>query len=371
MGVDYRTGKRVWTYPWQSAYEFFDEEDSSLDGLAGQTGAGDLLSQRVWNDVPYGRITSDGQRVFILDDLREVEMASFSPMINLQGTRPADTGTNTLVALDLATEGKLLWRLGAGADEVSGLSDAFFLGPPLPLDGRLYVMVEIAGDINLSCLDPATGDELWRQQLVAVESGGIDSDPIRRVAGAMPSYHEGILICPTGAGAIVAIDLGDQMLRWGVRYDRNTEMIRSVSGRGRGLEASQLMQRWFSGAAVARRTSLLVTPIESDRLFGFDLLTGDSLFEEKPRVHMRYLAGIRDGRFFVVGRNEMRAFDLRSGRAIWTTPRDMLAAGQQISGYGVFGKGEYFIPTTANQIVQISLADGSVHQPPQYALPTR
>ncbi len=360
VGVDYRTGKRVWTYPWQSAYEYFDEEESSLDGITTETGPGDLLSQRVWNDVPYGQITSDGERVFMLDDLREVEMASFSPMINLRGTRPADTGKNTLVALDLATEGKLLWRLGAGSDEASTLSDAFFLGPPLPLDGRLYVMVEIAGDINLCCLDPATGEEVWRQQLVAVESGGIDADPIRRVAGAMPSYHEGILICPTGAGAVVAIDLGDQMLRWGVNYDRNTEMIRSVSGRGRGLEASQLMQRWFSGAAIASNRRLLVTPIESDRLFGFDLLTGESLFPQKNRVHMRYLAGIRDGRFYVVGANQVRAFDLQSGASVWTSPRDMLAAGQQVSGLGVFGDGDYFVPTSTNQIVRISLADGTV-----------
>ncbi len=360
VGVDYRTGKRVWIYPWEGTYELFDEEEAALDALGGRSEQADLLTQRVWNDVPYGQISSDGERVYLLDDLREVEMARFSPMINLRGTRPADTGSNTLVALELETEGKLLWRIGTGSDDDTSLSNAFFLGPPLPLDGRLYVMAEIAGDINLCCLDPDTGKELWRQQLVAVESTGIDGDPIRRVAGAMPTYHEGVLICPTGVGAIVALDLSDRMLRWGVNYERNAEMIRSVSGRGRGLEASQLMQRWFSGAAVAQGGAVLVTPIEADRLMGLELLTGKSLFPQKNRVHMRYLAGIRGDRFFTVGANQVRAFDLNNGVSVWTTPRDMLASGELISGYGLFGDGEYLVPTTSDQIVRISLEDGTV-----------
>ncbi len=356
VGVDYRTGKRVWTWPWFSPA--FNEENLEFDSVPGEEGPGDLLSQRVWNDLPYGQMTSDGERVFIIDDLGEVEVAAFSP-IGLGGTRPSDTGTNTLVALDLATEGKLLWRIGAGSEEASKLSGAFFLGPPLPLDGRLYVMIELAGDIILSCLDPATGGELWRQQLVAVESGGVDVDPIRRVAGASPTYYEGLLICPTGAGAVVAVDLSDRVLRWGLAFDRNTEMIRSVSGRG-GLEATQLMQRWYSGTAIASDDTLLVTPIESDRLFGLELLTGRRRFAEKNRVHMRYLAGIRDGRFFVVGANQVNAFDLHTGASIWTTSPEMFAAGQQVVGRGVFGDGDYLLPTTSNQLIRISLADGDV-----------
>ncbi|MFK8114696.1 MAG: PQQ-binding-like beta-propeller repeat protein [Rubripirellula sp.] len=361
VGVDYRTGKRVWTYPWQAAYEGFPDEDSAIDSFGSElSDPSELISQRVWNDLPYGQITSDGDRVFMLDDLGEVEAATFGTGINLGGSRPADTRTNTLVALDLATEGKLLWRLGAGADDDPKFSDAFFLGPPLPLDGRLYVMVEVAGDISLACLHPATGEELWRQQLVAVESGGIHRDPIRRVAGAVPTYHEGILLCPTGAGAMLAIDLADRMLRWGISYERNREMLSSITRGGRGLETSQLMQRWHTGVAVAHEDAVLVTPIETDRLFGFSLLTGDSLFDEKNRVNSRYLAGIRDGSFYVAGSNHLRAFNLSDGSLRWTTPSDMLSAGQQIAGQGVFGKDNYLVPTTSNQIIRVSLKDGSV-----------
>lgn len=356
VGVDYETGKRVWTYPWFSSSA--EKEKAVFDTLDGDGGPGDLLSQRVWNDLPYGQVTSDGERVYMIDDLAEVEAASFNS-IGLGGTRPADNRTNTLIALELETEGKLRWRIGAGADDPSDLSNAFFLGPPLPLDGRLYVMVELAGDVNLCCLDPVTGSELWRQQLVAVESGSVDRDPIRRVAGATPTYQEGLLICSTGAGAVVAIDLSDRMLRWGLSFDRNTEMVRSISGRGT-VEATQLMQRWYSGTAIAIDDTLLVTPIESDRLFGLDLLTGKRRFAEKSRVHMRYLAGARDGKFFVVGSKQMRAYDLESGRSVWTSPGDLVTAGQQISGVGVFGDGDYLLPTTSNQLIRVSLDNGTV-----------
>ncbi len=361
VGVDYRTGKRVWTYPWQLGYDSLEEESSALEELIGQEQRQPLLSQRVWNDLPYGQISSDGRNVYLLDQLRQVESAGMNTLLNFRGVRRVDNSTNTLVGLELATEGKLRWRLGAEGDTDS-FSEAFFLGPPLPVDGRLYVMAEIAGDITLCCLEPDTGKELWRQQLLAVESGGVGTDPIRRVAGAMPSYHEGILICPTGAGAVVAIDLVDRTLRWGASVERNAEMLRSIAGGGRAIEASKLMQRWFSGAAIAANDAVLVTPIESDRLYGFDLLSGETLFPQKNRGYMLYVAGIRDGKFFVVGTHQIRAFEVETGQPVWTTPRDLVSAGQQIAGLGVFGEYDYFVPTTTNEVIQVSLADGTVRQ---------
>ncbi len=359
VGVDYRTGKRVWQYPWQSTYEGFDDDEASFDMLPGEESGVDLLSQRVWNDLPFGQMSSDGERVFVLDDLGKVEPMTFNPIIGMQGSRPADRGRNTLVALDLKTEGKLLWQVGAGEEQATSLTDAFFLGPPLPLDGRLYVMIEVAGDICLSCLEPRTGEELWRQQLVAIETGGIDLDPIRRVAGAMPTFHRGVLLCPTGAGAVVAVDLVDRMLRWGRSYDRNTELTHSLMN-GNGLDQNQLMQRWFDGAAIIVDDTVVITPIESDRLFVLDLFSGDERFAEKPRVRMRYVAGIRDNRILVAGSDHVRALDLQSGNTLWTTPADWLSAGQQVSGIGLFGTDDYLVPTTSNQLIRISLADGSV-----------
>ena len=361
VGVDYKTGKRVWTYPWQSGWEPAEDEEILFDELSADEDTDERISGRIWNDVPYGQVTSDGDRVFMLTDLSDIKMASFNQSMMFRGTRPSDNRTNTLVALEMETEGKLLWRLGQNGDPTSPLAQAFFLGPPLPLDGRLYVMAEVSGDILICCLDPATGDQIWRQHLVAIESGGIDTDALRRVSGAMPTYHEGMLICPTGAGACVAIHLIDRTLAWCAVYDRSNDMMR-VNNRGRGLEPAKLMQRWDNGVAVGSGKKILVTPPESERLLGLDLLTGKPLFQYKNRVNMKYLAGIRDGKFLLVSSNEVRAYDLDTGNLLWSSPQDFLAAGQHIAGRGIFGDQDYIVPTTTNELVELSLKDGTILQ---------
>ncbi len=362
VGVDYRTGKRVWLHPWSKSPED-DENNEAMarmanarrGSIAGKTSQfNQLLKQRVWNDLPYGQVTSDGERVYVIEGLPKLNPAA---SVNIGfGRAVMPSSGNSLIALELESEGILKWFQGVRAGPDSPLANAFFLGPPLPLEGRLYAMCELAGDIFLICLDPLTGREIWRQQLVANEYGMVSRDPIRRVAGAMLSYQDGVLICPTGAGALVAVNLGDRTLRWGVNYQRSAVQARFAMQGG----SDQLLNRWFTGTAIVSDLSLLVTPVETDRLFGMDLLTGTALFTKKTRLEMRYLAGIRGDNFFVVGPGVMKAFSLADGSQVWKTNSDMFVSGQQVSGQGVFGDDCYLLPTNTQEIVQISLKDGAV-----------
>ncbi len=370
-GLDFQTGKLVWQYPWFDSSE--EPEASDLAALLMEEESGQsLLKQRVWNDLPYGRITSDGKRVFMLADLAEVEASTFNPLLGFQGVDPADSGTNSLVALDLATEGKLVWRLGGRSNEATGWGETFFLGPPLPLDDALYVMAEVSGDIVLICLDAATGLERWRQQLLAVESGGIGSDPIRRVAGATPSYAQGMLVCSTGAGAIIGFDLLDQSLAWALTIPRNEALNQTVRSHRDGFSPDHLLKRWWDGTPRISGDTIFVTPIESDRLFAISLLTGERRWKELARSQTgsRYLAGVRDSTLVLVGSDHVRGVDALRGQNTWKTAAGWLDAGEQVSGVGVFGEyrdpqsgqahASYFVPTSSNRIVAVSLADGTV-----------
>jgi len=369
-GLDFVTGKLVWQYPWFESTANADATDEAamlMEEEAGQS----LLKQRVWNDLPYGRITSDGQRVYLLADLAEVEIATFNPLMGFQGTRPADSGSNSLVALDLASEGKLRWRIGGRTGNDEGWGEIFFLGPPLPLGDALYVMAELSGDIVLICLDAATGMERWRQQLLAVEAGKVNNDPVRRIAGATASYHEGILVCSTGAGAIVGVDLVDQSLAWALLIDRNEAINQNALGRRDGFSPDQLLQRWWDGTPRIVGNTIFVTPIESDRLFALDLMTGEKRWKEIARTQngSRYLAGIRNQNLILVGSDHVRGLNARTGERVWETPAQWLDAGEQVSGVGTFGEytspdsdqaiPAYFVPTTSNRIVAVSLIDGA------------
>jgi outer membrane protein assembly factor BamB/tetratricopeptide (TPR) repeat protein len=362
-GVDYRTGKRVWQYPWFQTDDGAENEQS-ISLLGGSSSSPiDRLSRRVWNDLPYGQITSDGKHVYLLDDLSPFQMIPINPLMGVRNTRPVAFGRNTLVALELETEGKTLWRLGQNPTIESQLNEAFFLGAPISVDGSLYAMVEIAGDVLLVCLEPATGKLLWRQQLVAVEGASIQNDPMRRIAGAMPSYHQGVLICPTGAGATIAIDLADRTLRWGNSYPRrargsNTMFGQSVPGGG---SSDQYLERWHNAAATASGTSVLVTPVATDNLYCYDIVDGKKRFS-KTRNDAFYVAGIRSGRLLIVGSREISSFDMENGRLSWKTDQRMISAGHQVIGRGVFGPDCYIVPTSGNELIKVSLVDGRAVQ---------
>lgn len=365
LGIDYQTGLTIWTYPWLSHYEGFDEEVISPDD---EDKGESLLTQRVWDDVPYGHVTSDGKRVFMLDNLEKVSPTT-SPMLQMRarGMSQRSTSGNTLVALELATEGKLLWRLGrdaefrdSGEPSENPMDQSFFLAPPLPVDGRLYVLVENAGDINLMCLDPSSGATIWQQTLISVETGDVESDRIRRVSGASLSYHEGVLICPTGAGAVVAMDVIDRTIRWARSYPRNVDAMTFNQFQSRREAQTPAAGRWDASMAVIEGTDVLWTATESDRLYAVNLIDGEPLFWEKIRGKMNYLAGIRDGKFVLVGPRQVVAYDVQSGSSAWSIQRDALEPDEQICGRGVFGKESFFIPTTEDQIIELSMADGSV-----------
>ena len=174
-------------------------------------------------------MSSDGEQVFIVEEFGGAGTGSglgYGVAVGMvpQRRRPGmwQTGSNRLVARELKTEGKLKWEVGGptGEDEPK-LAGAFFLGPPLVLQGRLYALAEMKGqEIRLVVLSAKTR----QARLVAATVRGRaehPSGPERRTGGATPSFADGVLVCPTSAGAIVAVDATTRNLLWGYQYPRS------------------------------------------------------------------------------------------------------------------------------------------------------
>src|SRR5262249_56526651 len=124
----------------------------------------------------------------------------------------------TLKAFSIALGGSIRWELGGDYDPhvhpKPGTKDSFFLGPPLPLGDRLYVLNEKDGAIRLVCLQPKDGagknppaPEIdWLQRLgEAREKLNLNFN--RRLHAAHLAYADGILVWPTNAGTILGVDL--------------------------------------------------------------------------------------------------------------------------------------------------------------------
>ncbi len=360
MGVDFETGKRIWEFPW---YEVSAEETLQNDRIRPRSQALNPealeLSQRMWDDAPYGQVSSDGRQVFVLWGL---STGTSQPSVIIQQfgiQRPNDAGStdsNKLVSLEIKAEGKLRWIVGDedGTDEPK-LAGAFFLGPPLPLMGQLYVMAEINGEIRLVVLDAETGHLQWSQQLAHVDARDIGSDPGRRSAGASPSFSDGVLICPTSSGAVVAVDISTRSLLWGYQYPMAGTPTR-VSMSGFRYTPKEIGDRWADATVTIADGRVLVTPVEADQLYCLDLITGEPVWEPLARDTMLYTGGVVDGNAIMVGKKDVKAIAINDGHIVWTRE---LPAGVP-SGRGMLSGHQYYLPTSADRLLKIDVKTGDI-----------
>ncbi|MGH7200712.1 MAG: PQQ-binding-like beta-propeller repeat protein [Planctomycetaceae bacterium] len=332
------TGERRW--------DTFSDETLDLllsgDERAGEQKADEVLPvvrQRLWDDRTFGTLSSDGQRVYLVDDLG-VWPRLQSPDGN--SNVPA-RNYNRLTAHDLKT-GLLLWEVGGDPHAVYGpleLAGVFFLGAPLPLGERLYCLVEgpvtgsLAGGVQLAVLDAATGDLEWSQSL-ADPNAPIDRDYDRRVAGSAVSYAEGVLVCPTGAGGIVAIDLTDRSLLWAWGFRRaNAEPHRPAELLPQPQPAAE---RPTESVAIIADGRVLFTPRDSKELHCLNLADGQPLWS-RPLGDALSVAGVREGVAFLVGPQTVQALKLTDGSAAWSKP-SALPEAAHVCGRG-FVAGDY------------------------------
>lgn len=373
LAIDFETGKRVWEYPWWSAsYDNVSLSNRSNTGGDELTARRERLLQRLWQDSPYGQLSSDGNSVYMLDELHYS-----APMGNTfrQGfggmrVRPQDSQEthNQLVALDLARQGSLRWMIGSetGLDEPK-LAGAFFLGPPLPMEGHLYAIAELSGQIRLVVLDSATGKQAWSQQLCHIDEFPIDQDLSRRLAGATPSYSDGVLICPTSAGTVVAVDIATRSLIWGYQYrqQRRTNSIRGFNP-GFPIRQDHSERGWMDASVTISDGAALMTPADEEKIVCLDLdMESGKPRWEKPRgaalADALYIACVYDGRAIVVCKHKLIALDMKTGEPAWDKPAELrLSDSEMPSGRGFRSGGHYFLPTTTSSLVKISLADGAI-----------
>ena len=315
------------------------------------------LLTRVVSDAAYGTISSDGQQVFAVE---ESGLAMMHPQYrHMRGTRRAHAACNTLRGYDVAT-GKLKWELGGEPGDLENeLAGNWFLGPPLPLGGLLYVLVEKDDEIRLVCLDhhASIGRRVqWSQSLCVLEQDSLGAQA-RRSAGVSPSFADGVLVCPTASGAVVAVDLTSRSLLWAYQFPpdpspqvRNCWLIPTTG-------AYYSTPGWHDASITIHRGCVLLTPPGSSRLHGLRLLDGAPLWEPVERGDAVYVAGCHQDMVVLVGNSIVQAVHLETARLAWRTqfPGERLAAGR-----GYFAGDCYLVPLVDGSLAQVRLDDGEV-----------
>ena len=248
----------------------------------------------------------------------------------------AAIGHNKLCAYDLSKDLKAAWDVGG--TEKGELADSYFLGPPLPLNGRLYVLTEKQAELRLATLDPATGKILGIQSLAEVKNGKLSQDPIRRTQACHLSYAEGILVVPTNAGAIFGLDLFSNSLLWAYPY-RNKDAVPAPAGNpgpgglgmrfGGGVPAGMMMlpngtmvpippdPYWqVTAPAIADGKVVFTAPDEKD-IHCVNVRDGSRIWSATRDNDDLYMAGVFNGKVVIVGKNRTRALSLNRGEEVW------------------------------------------------------
>ena len=382
LAVDFDSGKRVWLQTGGSAALWADGQGAAGAGDMGEDvvpadGAGSV--QSVFGDATSGTLSSNGRLVFAV----EANASDVARPVAANGMRRIIAGAtrqvgNRLSAYDASGKGALRWRLpAAGPQTEAAGEETWYMGAPLVLGDQLFVLVEERGEIRLDVLAAADGAVLWSQPLAELDdeqTADAGRAQQRRLSGLSPSFAEGVLVCPTGSGAVVAVDLATRTLLWASNYAVPTEQGAQVMRfgvrvqlnglNGRGLivngqlgNAATAAGGWRDAAPILAAGRVILGAVESEKLICLDLGSGGLLWEA-PRGQSLYVAGVVDGRVIVVGRDGVDALSLADGKRAWDKPVDLGRASP--SGCGVVTASRLFLPTDAPEVVEIALADGSI-----------
>ncbi len=340
-----------------------------------------------------GSLAHDGQNVYFVDDVAIPPPPVYAdpnfginanPQYRQNGELADAVRAGRLAAVSMRT-GMVVWELGRvrmfegapalpnrlneeEADKTTSAFqlclDAVFLGPPLPLNGKLYVLIEQAGVIRLMCLDPKAlvavpgrpfmkvPTLVWTQKLGRPQTN-LPQDSIRRFQGATLAASEGIIICPTNSGAIVAVDVMSRSLVWAHAYrklDPNAVHRPQYDPQtGQPILPQQLpTDRWRAGGPIVANGRVILTAFDSQRLECLDLRTGKVLWWTPRGSDDLYVGGVVNDRVIVVAKNQVRGYHLTGEDPETQKPKQAFEPvgmpNTTVTGHGVGGKGVFYVP---------------------------
>ena len=326
----------------------------------GQAAENHPLINLMFRDGNYNQISSDGRQVFVIEDHGILTRNQPGQHFGWDGSNetPDPNGvpwkTNRLVSYDLRT-GRPLWSIG-GVESLESfdlpLAGSYFFGVPAVDGDELLVVAGKGDEIRLSSLDRATGTPRW-SQLIAYSDTKIEQDIGRRWYSAPVASSGGIVICPTTVGWLVAVDRLRQSVLWAHRFQPvNASPDRDPGARF--VQQRDLASQWSPSAPILSGSVVVYTPPEESVILALNALNGKKLWE-KPKEAWLYLAGVFDDRVVLVGRHEIGALALATGKPLWTVP---LGDEARPSGRGLAVDDQFYIPLSTGELRTIDLKTG-------------
>ncbi len=330
-----------------------------------------LLYQQIRTNTASQMAIND-RTLFVCD---ESSAATWSDDIgyNPGGDPNSSMPSNFIRAYD-AVSGLFKWEVGGqtqNAAQPAGrgnlLAGYYFLGSPLVLGSRTYVLAENGEGIFLIQIGEPNGvandsnPQILSSQLLTVPQVKLPLHPVRKHAGMVPSFAQGLLICPTCDERIIAVSAEDHSVRWVFRYAGNAR-AQEIGGDGIVLFGGRdpmdtrrvdMDSRWIDSLPRILDNKVLVTPRDSDQLYCLDLISGKELWTF-PRGGFHAIGAVVDDRIVLVGNQRCAAVRVSDGTVLWSTElTDGVVCGTATTDGSIIQ-----IPTDEPSIISLDLENG-------------
>lgn len=317
------------------------------------------LVSHLFRDATIGLISSDARNLYALEDTATLTRSQQGHQWDGDGepTDPfgANWHSNRLSAYSLQ-DGRRLWSVGGGEehDPQDALSGGFFLGAPVPDGDELLIVGSLGEEVRLFSLDPATGALQW-SQLLAYADTKIDLDIARRWVSTPVATGQGIVICPTTVGWLVAVDRTRRTVLWAHRYIPEDE-DHGMTGEGGTMFQSprELNGQWLAAPPVMAGSKVVFTPSDGDVLVCLDLTQGRLAWQE-DREDELYLVGVVQELVITVGQTSVMARKLDDGKEAWSYEWESAAAP---NGRGAIVGDQLYLPMNDGTLRLIALDTG-------------
>jgi hypothetical protein len=192
---------------------------------------------------------------------------------------------------------------------------------------------------------------------------------------ATPVYVGGLVVCGTPGNRFVTSDAAAGATVWSCPIEPPDPPKKNEIVRGQmkgpitirpgsqlwGKDVSKETDRWVATEVVVCGERLLLTPVDSDRMYCAELTTGRLLWDI-PRGDGLYVAAAGPATALIVGQKSLRAIRVDNGQPAWEQlqtayPEEAIAAGR-----GFISGDHYFLPLSTDKIAVYELTCGRLLQ---------
>lgn len=369
--LDAATGNLIWevSQPEQTLRMLLDPESDVR--LTPETLSSELLDRMLRLNTA-SQMSISGDTLFAVEDTESARIRNFSMMM---GADPSSAASSNFIRAYDAESGLFLWEIGGQNRDPDPLRQMApnllagmnFLGAPLVLGDRMYVLAENNDGILLLRIgkpQPEAGlpnPQVLASQLLTIPDRSVTEHPLRGLSGLIPSFAQGLLICPLCDDRIVAVSAEDLSIRWIFRY-RGILKQQEIGGNAMVLpgsfDAQQSRQvdfesRWADFLPRIAGDRVFVTPRDSDQLYCLDLQTGRQLWNA-ARASSHAISGISTDHVLLSGNRELRALAVTTGELLWTA---LLRQGT-VCGTAAFDGRVLYVPLNTPAILALDSETG-------------